>query len=116
MEKHNTHIVYDSFTSEKHEYKGDEYGNLKVDSNDDIVYRTYVKPKGKSIIKDILQKNNEDLKNEFEQRMAYLEEEPKKRTSYISESKYTKILKKEKLLKQNNKNNKKSNTELEQRR
>ena len=47
MEKHNTHILFESISSARHEYKGDENGNIKIDLNDDKVYHQYI-PKRKN--------------------------------------------------------------------
>ena len=42
MEKHNTHILFESISSGRHEYKRDENGNIKIDLNDDKVYHQYI--------------------------------------------------------------------------
>ena len=92
MEKHNTHIVLDSLSSERHDYKGDENGNIKVDSSDDAIYHSYIKKKAKSSIRQILIDNNNIIKKEFEDR-DYPEVILKKQNTMIEKKKSTKIKK-----------------------
>ena len=73
MEKHHTHIVFDSISSERHEYKGDENGNIKIDINDDKAYHTYIKKKERASIKQIIINNNNLAKKEFDERLGYSE-------------------------------------------
>ena len=47
MEKHNTHILLESNCSDQHDYEEDDNGNLKIDTNDDINYKSYVTKKPK---------------------------------------------------------------------
>ena len=57
MERHNSHIILESNSSQKHEYENDENGNIKVDINDDTIYKSYVRKKEKLDIKNILNEN-----------------------------------------------------------
>ena len=76
MEKHNTHILLESKSSGRHEYKGDENGNIKIDSNDDKVYREFIQKRQKTSIKQILLENNKSIKKEFDEKFGYTEEIP----------------------------------------
>ena len=66
MEKHNTHILLESFCSDQHDYEEDENGNLKIETYDDIPYRSFVTKKQKLSIKDILEENNNLFKQQLE--------------------------------------------------
>ena len=66
MEKHNTHIVLDSNSSEKHDYEEDENGNVKIEENEDVAYRSFIQKKPKMSIKQIIIDNNNILKDELE--------------------------------------------------
>ena len=114
MEKHNTHILLESISSGRHEYKGDENGNIKIDLNDDAVYHSFIQKKAKSSIKQILLENNNFIKQEFDENMDN-EEIQKKENNLTENKKYTK-LKKIKQLKtesdekiENEKNNEENN-------
>ena len=93
MEKHNTHIVLDSLPSERHEYKGDENGNIKIDSNDDAPYHSYIQKKAKTPIRQILIDNNNMIKKDFDEKMGYSEVEPKKQNTTIEKKRLTKVRK-----------------------
>ena len=69
MEKHNTHILLESNCSDQHDYEEDDNGNLKIDTNDDINYKSYVTKKPKLSIKDILFENNILFQQELEKEM-----------------------------------------------
>ena len=66
MEKHNTHILLESYCSDQHDYEEDENGNLKIETIDDIPYHSFVKKKQKLSIKDILEENNNLFKQQLE--------------------------------------------------
>ena len=91
MEKHNTHILLESISSGRHEYKGDENGNLKIDSNDDKIYQSYIQKKQKTSLKQILMENKNKIKKEFEEKMGFSDEIPK--NTMTEKKKYTKIQK-----------------------
>ena len=74
MEKHNTHILLESISSGRHEYKGDENGNLKIDSNDGEIYQSYIQKKQKASIRQILCENNNNIKKEFDEIIGYSDE------------------------------------------
>ena len=88
MEKHNTHILFESISSGRHEYKGDENGNIKIDSNDDKVYHQYIPKKAKSSIKQILLENNYLYNKDFDEKMGYSEEIPKNENVIIEKKNY----------------------------
>ena len=83
MEKHNTHIILDSNESSKHDYEKDENGNIKIDANEDIPYRSFIEKKKKISIKSILIDNNNIFKEDYNKNV-------------LSEEMYHKIKKKKK--------------------
>ena len=93
MEKHNTHIVLDSLSSERHEYKGDENGNIKIDLNDDAPNHSYIQKKAKASIKQILIDNNNMIKKDFDEKMGYSDVEPKKQNTTTEKKRLTKVRK-----------------------
>ena len=66
MEKHNTHILMDSNSSSIHDYEKDENGNIKIDTNEDLPYHSFIEKKPKISVKEILIENNNIFKREFE--------------------------------------------------
>ena len=93
MEKHNTHLLLESLSSGRHEYKGDENGNIKVDSSDDAIYHSFFQKKAKSSIRQLLIDNNNLLKEEFDGKNEYPEVPPKKRNTIIEKRRSAKIRK-----------------------
>ena len=98
MENHNTHIVSEQ-SKEEHGYKYDNYGNVIVDSIDDLIYDKFVdvrqKPKEsetKEFIKNIIKKdefppvtpNKEEKKENSENEQEESEEKTDKRKSLIN--------------------------------
>ena len=98
MENHNTHIVSEQ-SKEEHGYKYDNYGNVIVDSIDDLIYDKFVdvrqKPKEsetKEFIKNIIKKdefppvtpNKEEKKDNSENEQEESEEKTDKRKSLIN--------------------------------
>ena len=77
MEKHNTHILLESFSSERHDYEVDENGNIKLEENEDAPYHSFIQKKGKMSIKEILIENNNTFKKELE-KIVLSEEKPTK--------------------------------------
>ena len=77
MEKHNTHILLESFSSERHDYEVDENGNIKLEENEDAPYHSFIQKKGKMSIKEILIENNNIFKKELE-KIVLSEEKPTK--------------------------------------
>ena len=94
MEKHNTHIVLESDSSEKHEYKGDENGNIKIDYNEEDPYHSFIQKKPKLAIKEILIENNNLLKKEFDKNILSEEVQdytPKKKRQKLQTDVYVKL-------------------------
>ena len=99
MENHNTHIVSEQ-SKDEHGYRYDNYGNVIVDSIDDLIYDKFVdikrKPKEeedtKKFIKNIINKNDyppvtpkqEEKKESSESEPNETEEKNQKRKSLIN--------------------------------
>ena len=101
MENHNTHIVSEQ-SKEEHGYKYDNFGNVIVDSIDDLIYDKFVdvkrKPKHeketntKKFIKDLITKDEyppitpeyEEKKESSESEQNETEENVQKRKSLIN--------------------------------
>ena len=79
MEKHNSHIIIESNSSQPHDYENDENGNIKIDTNEDAIYHSFVQKKKKLDIKDILTENNNLLKKEYEKNLLIVEMPAKKK-------------------------------------
>ena len=69
MERHNSHIILESNSSDSHSYIRDENGNIKIDTNEDDPYHSFVEKKKKLDIIDILIENNKLLREEYEKRL-----------------------------------------------
>ena len=65
MERHNSHIILESNSSDSHNYIRDENGNIKIDTNEDDPYHSFVEKKKKLDIIDILMENNKLLREEM---------------------------------------------------
>ena len=89
MERHNSHIILESNSSDSHSYIRDENGNIKIDINEDDPYHSFVEKKKKLDIIDILIENNNLLKQEYEKRL--LSEEMLRKSS--KKKKKRKVLK-----------------------
>jgi len=98
MENHDTHIVSEQ-SKEEHSYKYDNFGNVIVDSIDDLIYDKFVdirqKPKEtetKDFIKNIINKDEfppvtpkkEEKKENDENEQNETEEKNQKRKSLIN--------------------------------
>ena len=73
MKKHNSHIILETNSSQTHKYENDENGNIKVDSDDDSPYNSFIEQNQKLNVKDILIENNNLSKKEFENNILYNE-------------------------------------------
>jgi hypothetical protein len=89
MEKHNSHILLESISSQPHYYENDENGNIKIDSKEDEPRHSFVANKKKLDIKSILIENNNLLKQEYEKNILS-EEKPRKS---IKKKKKRKVIK-----------------------
>ena len=85
MEKHNTHILLDSVSSEKHDYEVDENGNIKLEENEDAPYLSFIQKKPKISTKEIIIENNNIFKKELE-------------NNILSEEKQNQLKKKRKII------------------
>ena len=98
MDNHNTHIVSEQSKTE-HGYKYDNFGNVIIDSIDDLIYDKFVdvkrKPKElntKKFIKNIISKGefppvtpkNEEKKENYENEPGETEEKNQKKKSLIN--------------------------------